>query len=203
MLALSSAGLIDAIFLGNFVGVEALAAVNLSIPVWSLIFGLGLLISVGGSVVCGKYLGREERPTGQRDLHQDRAGYLGDQPAVLVLLNLALIDQLVGALGATNARLAAPLGTYLTILLWFTPFMMLQLVFFYFVRLDGQPVLAAVATLVGAIVNIFLDWLLIVHLEMGIMGAAFATAMSAVLASMILFPSFLYSSVAIEVQRAP
>jgi putative MATE family efflux protein len=190
MLALSSAGLIDAIFLGNFVGVEALAAVNLSIPVWSLIFGLGLMISVGGSVVCGKYLGEKNDQLANEIFTKTVLVTLVISLLFSLLLNLALIDQLVGALGATNARLAAPLGTYLTILLWFTPFMMLQLVFFYFVRLDGQPVLAAVATLVGAIVNIFLDWLLIVHLEMGIMGAAFATAMSAVLASMILFPHF-------------
>lgn len=190
MLALSSAGLIDAIFLGNFVGAEALAAVNLSIPVWSLIFGLGLMIAVGGSVVCGKYLGEKNHQLANEIFTKTVLVTLVISLLFSVLLNLALIDQLVSALGATDARLAVPLGTYLTIMLWFTPFMMLHMVFFYFVRLDGHPILAAVATLVGATVNIFLDWLLIVHLEMGIMGAALATAMGAVLASMILFPHF-------------
>ncbi|MBT6328819.1 MAG: MATE family efflux transporter, partial [Kordiimonadaceae bacterium] len=57
LLAMSSASLVDSVFLGNYVGAEALATVNLSVPALTLFWGLAMLIAVGGSVVSGKYLG--------------------------------------------------------------------------------------------------------------------------------------------------
>ena len=57
LIAMTSASLVDGIFIGNFVGVTALAAVNLIIPIMTLLFGVGLMLSIGGSVRGGKYLG--------------------------------------------------------------------------------------------------------------------------------------------------
>ncbi len=57
LLAVSSAGVIDGIFIGNFVGPTALASVNLTMPLLALVFGVLLMISMGGSVVAGKFLG--------------------------------------------------------------------------------------------------------------------------------------------------
>jgi Na+-driven multidrug efflux pump len=108
MLALSSAGLIDAIFLGNYAGAEALAAVNLSVPVWSLVFGLGLMISVGGSVVCGKLLGEQQLQAANEIFTKTVVATLAVSLFFSVVLGLLLIDWLVGALGATEPRLAVP-----------------------------------------------------------------------------------------------
>src|SRR5210317_1390475 len=57
LIAMTSASLVDGIFIGNYVGVTALAAVNLIIPIMTLLFGVGMMLSIGGSVRCGKYLG--------------------------------------------------------------------------------------------------------------------------------------------------
>ena len=190
MLALSSAGLIDAIFLGNYAGAEALAAVNLSVPLWSLVFGLGLMIAVGGSVVCGKLLGQREMQAANEIFTKTVVATLAVSLFFSVVLGLLFIDWLVGALGATEPRLAVPLTTYVTIMLWFAPVLMLETVLFYFVRLDGQPVLAALALVLGAVVNIGLDWLLIVRYEQGILGAALATAAAGTVAALVLLPHF-------------
>jgi putative MATE family efflux protein len=190
MLALSSAGLIDAIFLGNYAGAEALAAVNLSVPLWSLVFGLGLMIAVGGSVVCGKLLGEQQLQAANEIFTKTVVAALTVSLFFSVVLGSLLIDWLVGALGATEPRLAVPLTTYVTIMLWFAPVLMLETVLFYFVRLDGQPVLAALALVLGAVVNIALDWLLIVRYGQGIFGAALATAAAGSVAALVLLPHF-------------
>jgi len=59
LLAMSSATLVDGIFVGHFVGANALAAINLIFPFLSLLFALALMLGVGGSVRAGKYLGEK------------------------------------------------------------------------------------------------------------------------------------------------
>lgn len=57
LIAMTSASLVDGVFIGNYVGVTALAAVNLIIPITTLLFGVGMMLAIGGSVRGGKYLG--------------------------------------------------------------------------------------------------------------------------------------------------
>ena len=57
MLAATSAGLIDGIFIGNFVGAAALAAVNIAMPALYLFAAMVFMLAVGGSVMCGKFIG--------------------------------------------------------------------------------------------------------------------------------------------------
>ena len=59
MLAATSAGIIDGIFIGNYVGAPALAAVNISLPVFYLFAAVVFMLAVGGSVMCGKLLGEK------------------------------------------------------------------------------------------------------------------------------------------------
>ena len=59
LLAMTSASVVDGIFIGNYVGVTALAAVNLVIPITTLVFGLGMMLSVGGAVRQGSFSGEK------------------------------------------------------------------------------------------------------------------------------------------------
>ena len=59
LIAMTSASLVDGIFIGNYVGVTALGVINLTIPVTALLFGFAMMLSVGGSVRAGKYLGEK------------------------------------------------------------------------------------------------------------------------------------------------
>jgi putative MATE family efflux protein len=189
LLAMSSAGLVDSIFLGNYVGAEALATVNLSIPALTLFFALAMLIAVGGSVVCGKYLGEKNQQ--QANEVFTTTMLIGLASAFLLLfIGIFFLDQIVGGLGATDQMLFELLELYLGILMWFTPFFVLEIVAFYFVRLDGKPKLASGAFVVGSGVNVVLDWLFIVNFEWGMMGAAYATGISAVVTCSILLPYF-------------
>ena len=190
ILALSSASFIDAIFLGQYVGSDALAAVNLSVPVFALVYGFGMMVSIGGSVVSGKYLGEKNRQSANEVFTSTAIVSLAIGLFFLVL-SVVFLEDLVQALGASGQDLSTLLSTYLGVLIWFMPVFMAELFLFYFVRLDGQPAFASGALVVGALVNIVLDWWFIASLGLGILGAAYATALGATVVCLLLFPYFM------------
>ena len=57
LLALTTANIVDGVFIGNFAGADALAALNLLIPWFTLLFGMALALAIGGTVRAGRYLG--------------------------------------------------------------------------------------------------------------------------------------------------
>src|SRR5690554_6865995 len=61
LLALTTANIVDGIFIGNFAGADALAALNLLIPWFTLLFGMALALAIGGTVRAGRYLGEGKR----------------------------------------------------------------------------------------------------------------------------------------------
>lgn len=189
LLAIWSAGLVDSIFLGHFVGPQALATVNLAIPAVNMFFSLALLIGVGGAVVCGKFIG-EGRPNKANRVFTTTMLLGAIISAVLLLLSLIYLEEIVAGLGATTEQLNQLLTIYLGIIIWVAPIYILELLLFYFVRLDGQPDLASGAFVVGSFMNIGLDWLFIGVYGWGIEGAAIATGLSALTNFLILMPYF-------------
>ncbi len=174
MLAVTSAGVIDGIFIGNFVGGTALAAVNISMPAFALFAAVVFMLAVGGSVMCGKFIG-------ERDLHSASAIFSKTLYVTLVLallialVFLVFLDQLVSILGA-NEELHGLVSDYMRIIVLAAPLLILGLTLDYFVRVDGRPLLASATLVAFAVINISLDYLFIVRLGWGIKGAAWATA---------------------------
>ena len=99
LLAMSSAFMIDGIFLGNYVGSQALAAVNIAMPVWSGLFSVVTMLSVGSSVIAGKYLG-------QNNLAAAKSIFTKALTCTLIFslasatLGILFLDPIVRALGA-------------------------------------------------------------------------------------------------------
>ncbi|WP_163930406.1 MATE family efflux transporter [Paraferrimonas sp. SM1919] len=188
MLAVSSSAIVDGIFVGNYIGSDALAAANFSMPVFTFIFGLSLMISVGGSVIAGKQIG-EGNPKAATQT------FMAIVVSTLMLtlglgtLSLIFMDGLVTMLGAKDNS-ADLLGQYLDIVLLFSPVIGLSTVLMYFVRVDNNPNLMGLATVASAFTNIGLDYVLIVLLEQGMFGAALATGISQVIALLILLVHF-------------
>lgn len=190
LIAMTSASIVDGIFIGNFVGVEALAAINLIMPILSLLFGVGLMLSIGGSVRAGKYLGEK---------NVDAAGAIFSKTLIAVMaygviviaLGLVFETTLFRGLGASEALFPVMSEYYRVIM----PFLIAQLaliVLYFFIRLDGFPSLAAIALVVGSLLNMVLDYVFIAHLEWGLAGAAYATGISQVLPMLVLMTYFIH-----------
>lgn len=188
LIAMTSASLVDGIFIGNYVGVTALAAVNLIIPITALVFGIAMMLSVGGSVRAGKYLG-ENNVAAASAIFSKTLLSVAIYGVIVIVLSLAWEEALFAGLGATEALFPVMHDYYIVIM----PFLFAQLivvVLYFFVRLDGMPNLAGIALTIAAVVNVLLDYLFIVVYDWGLTGAAFATGLSQAIPMLVLMTYF-------------
>ncbi|MFT5760782.1 MAG: putative MATE family efflux protein [Alteromonadaceae bacterium] len=189
ILAMSSASLVDGIFIGNFVGIPALAAVNLIIPILSVLFGVGLMLSIGGSVRAGKYLGKKNEKAASAIFSKTLIAVIF-YAIVIIAIGLLLEPFLFRLLGASEA-LFPIMSEYYRVILPFLLAQLVTIVLYFFIRLDGFPTLAATALVIGAVLNIGLDYLFIAVFDWGLSGAAWATGLSQLLPLLTLLMYFL------------
>lgn len=192
LLALTTANLVDGLFIGNFVGAHALAAVNFLIPYLALVFGLALMLAIGGSVRAGKALG-EKNPQAASAIFSKCVVTVLIFSLVIAVVNLSLSRWIFSALGAPES-LHDMMRRYFFIIACFLPAQLLSVVLYYFIRADGKPVLATVALTSGAACNILLDALFVGYFQWGIGGAAWATGISQCLQLSVLCRYFWLSS---------
>ena len=168
----------DGIFIGHGVGVDGIAAVNITVPIFMTVTGIGLMLGAGSSVVASIHLSHEKV----------RAARINITQALIagVLLVLLLTLPMLAFPSATARLLGSPEALVPLVreyMIWFLPaevFSMLAALGLYAIRLDGAPTYAAWCLSVMAALNIVLDWLFIFPFGWGLMGAAFATSISLV-----------------------
>ena len=176
MIALSSASVIDGIFIGNFVGATALASVNLVMPLLAFVFGVLIMVSLGGAVVAGKLLG-EEQPQAASNMFSKTGLALLVLMGVLALITLAAPNAVVALLGARGETV--PLSAqYAWVMAWFFPAFASAVLFGQFARVDGKPGIALMGMISTTLANIGLDALFIAWLGWGLTGAALATGLA-------------------------
>jgi Na+-driven multidrug efflux pump len=154
----------------------------------TLLFGIGMMLSIGGSVRAGKYLG-EGNTAAASAIFSKTLLSVAVYGIVVVILGLALEEQLFAGLGATP-ELFPPMSEYYRVIMPFLFAQLLAMVLYFFIRLDGMPNLAATALAIGAVVNIALDYLFIAVFGWGLAGAAFATGLSLVLPVLVMLIYF-------------
>ncbi|KGX87576.1 MATE family efflux transporter [Pontibacillus litoralis] len=189
MMLMSVNILIDGIFVGNGVGEVALAAVNIAVPVFSIIISISLWIGIGGGALYSMALGENK-------LHKARK--LFTQAMVLVtviisfisLIGLWKVESLALILGANEDTLTYVVD-YLRILIGFGVFMGLENALSIFVRNDGNPTLAMVSLIITSLSNIILNYLFIFLLNLGVTGAALATIIASVIGFIVLLTHFM------------
>lgn len=165
--------MVDGGFVSNFVGTDALSAVNIVYPVISLVLAVGIMLATGGCAVVAKQMGEgKEREARQSFSMLSAVGAAFGM--AIALTGVVFTEQIVVALGA-NESIYAYCYDYAFYTSLFSPFAILQILFQYFFVAAGQPNLGLVSTVLGGIANIVLDYVFIVPLDMGIKGAAIAT----------------------------
>jgi len=188
MLAISSASIVDGYFVGNYVGAVGLAAINISMPIFSFLFGFALMLSIGSSVISGRLMGEGNTKLASVVFTKTILTMIISSLIVTTIIYFNIHDILI--LFNVSEELYTLANIYLSYLLIFIPFLMVGLVMDYFVKIDNKPSLAFFALLLSAIVNVLLDWYLIVYLEKGIFGAALATGISQIILIIVLCPHF-------------
>lgn len=173
MVFMSLYTMVDGIFVSRFVGTQALSAVNIVYPIYNVIIAIGIMLATGGSAVIAKKLGEKKEKEAKENF--SLIILVGAIIGVLILIiGLLFLKPLLYMLGS-NENLFPYCYSYAKVLLFFAPFGILQLLFQYFFVTAGKPSLGLSVTIVGGLANMILDYVFIVPLEMGILGAALAT----------------------------
>ena len=190
LIAMTSGSLVDGMFIGNYEGVTALAAVNLIIPITTLLFGVSMMISIGGSVRGGKYLGEENTPAASA-IFSKTLMFMVVYGLIVIALGLIFEAEIFVSLGA-DETLFPVMSEYYRIIFPFLFFQFIVIQVYFFIRLDGFPNLAAAALGTGAVVNIALDYLFIAVYGWGLTGAALATGISEVMSLAVMLFYFVH-----------
>ena len=181
--------LADTFFIARGIGADALAALNLVLPAYSLMNGTGLMIGMGAA---SRYTISSTKPEGT--LHRTiftQALYLAAFAAVIFSSGgIFLPDRIAAVLGA-NADTIGYATDYIRILLIFSPLFLGNNLLLSFVRNDGAPRLSMTGMIVGSLTNIVLDYVFIYPRGMGMTGAALATATAPVISMLIMSVHFI------------
>ena len=189
MLGISCYILADTFFISRATGAQGLAALNLALPVYSLIHGLGLMLGMGGGIRYSIGRGQGDKQSGDGAFTQALclALFLG---ALFSITGLTFARPLAQILGAQGEVLQMS-SSYLRVLMVFAPAFMLNDVFTCFVRNDGDPRRAMAAMLGGSLSNILLDYIFVFPCGLGMFGAALATGAAPLIGIAILSPHWL------------
>ncbi len=184
MLGLSCYILADTFFVARNLGANGLTALNLAIPLYSFIHGLGLMIGMGGST---RYSISKGNTNNKRSImiFTQALQFTVIVSLILTIIGLLFSNSLATLLGA-DETIHSMTSTYLKTILTFAPMFMLNNLFICFVRNDGNPKLSMAAMLIGSLSNIILDYIFLFPLGMGMFGAALATAIAPIISLMIL-----------------
>ena len=168
--------LIDTIFVGQWIGSNAIAAINVVLPVSFFIAALGMSIGVGGASIISRALGEKK--------HSKAEATFGNQITLtflltitVVIFGLAFVDQLILLFGGKGSLFSLA-KTYYVIVLYGVPVLALCMMANNTIRAEGKPKNAMYAMLLPSVSNLLLDYVFINIFDWGMMGAAWATTLS-------------------------
>lgn len=173
MLLQTAITITDGYFTGNYVGENALAAINLGLPILYFYLGVGLCVGVGGTVICGRLLGAEEKYKASEVFSQT----LATAVAICILTSIAvflLFSPILKVLRA-DGELFGFFTRYYRIMLFTYPLMVVGTILGMFLRVDGKPQICMLVGILSSVLNAILDFLFVGRLSMGVQGSAIAS----------------------------
>lgn len=183
-------GVVDMAMVGQYQGPDGTAALAVVSPVWNIIYSLGLLMGIGGSVLFSTLRGESEQNR-KKSNEYFTAALIG----VFILggltwLAVLFFDKDLLLLFGAEETLLPLARAYLFPVKFVVPSFLLTQLMAAFLRNDGDPGLATRSVLFGGIFNVFGDYFFVFALDMGIMGAGLATAMGSVFSLLMMLTHF-------------
>ena len=181
--------LIDTIFVGHWIGSQAIAAINVVLPVSFFIAALGMAIGIGGSSIISRALGANDKSKALLTF--------GNQVNMTIILTLILVffglnffDNIIPVFGG-RGTIFEPAKIYYRIVLYGVPFLALSMMGNTVIRAEGKPKFAMYAMMIPSVTNLLFDYIFINIMDLGMMGAAWATTGSYILCFIFIFWFFI------------
>lgn len=181
--------IVDGVFIGNRLGRDAMAAAAVSVPLIELLLSVAMAVGSGAGILISSCLGRKEKKEAIR-IFNTATWALGAIGIFIVVLGNLFLHPLARLLGSTP-QIHRDAVAYMGYIITFSPFLLYSFLLGGLARNDGRPKLAMFALAFGSVSNIVLDYVFMYPLNMGIGGAALATALGPIFSVLILLPHFL------------
>ncbi|MDD6655982.1 MAG: MATE family efflux transporter [Lachnospiraceae bacterium] len=189
----------DGYFTGNYVGENALAAINLGLPILYFYLGAGLCVGVGGSVICGRLLGAKEKQKASEVFSQTMVTAVG-VCIIISFFAFVLFSPILNVLRA-GADLAGYFTKYYRIMLFTYPLMVVGTILGMFIRVDGKPQVCMIVSIAGCILNMILDYIFVAVLSLGVQGSAIGSLIVQIVTVLILLGYFFSQKAGIRFHR--
>ncbi len=181
--------LADTFFVSKGLGTNGLAALNIAIPVYNFIYGIGMMLGIGGATKFSVYKSQNRSDEGNK-IYTNTIYLAIIFSVFFVLLGVCGSNRIALMLGA-DENILEMTDIYIRWLLLFAPAFILNDIFLCFIRNDEAPKLSMMAMLTGSFVNIILDYIFIFLMKMGIFGAIFATGLSPLISILMMLPHWM------------
>lgn len=183
--------IVDMAMVGQYQGPEGTAALAVVAPIWNVIYSLGLLFGIGGSVLYSTLKGQKGNDEKESNELFTTSVIGASLFSVLMWFIFIFFDkQLLTSFGGSGNLLT--LGEdYLYPIKFVLPTFLINQMLAAFLRNDKNPTLATVAVLAGGIFNVFGDYVFIFTFDMRIFGAGLATALGSTLSFGIMMTHFI------------
>lgn len=171
----------DGIFVGQFVGENALAAVNLAMPLVNISFAIADMIAVGSAVEIAMLLGQKEHK--QANIMFSVCVKMTFAVSIVIGLLFLLFTKPIFMLMGTSGQALEYAYQYMLIYAFFSPLTMIYYAADNYLRICNRQKYSMILNISTALLNIVLDFLLIVMFDGGVLGAAFASCISMAIGS--------------------
>ena len=194
-------GIVDMVVVGQYYGPDGTAAMTVVMPVFNIIYSLGLLVGIGGSVLFSTQRGKD--PNDARSRNEFFTVSLVGAIFFSLLVWAVCFpfgEQLLTFFGADEELMPLSLEYMLPIKIMAPAFLFTQF-FSAFLRNDNSPGLVTAAVLAGGIFNVVADVVFVFGLDMGIMGAGLASGLGAIINNCVLISHFFSKKNTIKVVK--
>lgn len=176
MIFLSFYTTIDGFFVSRYAGSDALAGINIVIPITCVTFGVAVMLATGAGAIIGEHLGRGEMEQANR-IFSFMCLVLLAFSVAFTALGVAFLRPIAVLLGSSERLMPHVLPYALVVFLGTVP-MAFKLFFEYLVRSDGNSKVGLAVSVAGLVLNVGLDYLFVGVFGLGTLGAAWGTTLS-------------------------
>ena len=181
--------LVDAAVVGQYHGPLGVAAMAVIAPVWNVLFSLGLLAGIGGSVLYAVRRGARAS-TAPANRYFTASLIMGAALSAASAVAIGLFDEPILRLFGGDGELLVLARRYMEPVKWGVPLFVFANILMAFLRNDGNPKLATVAVLSGGVFNVFGDYFFVFTCDMGIFGAGLATVIGQAITILVMVSHF-------------
>ncbi len=182
-------GVVDMAMVGQYQGPDGSAALAVVAPVWNVIYSLGLLMGIGGSIIFSAKRGGQGR---KNENQYFTAAVIGlTVLAVLAWAGLLCFERPILTFFGADEKLLELALKYMRPVKAVFPLFLFNQMLAAFLRNDGNPGLATLGVLLGGVFNVFGDYFFVFPCNMGIYGAGLATAIGSVISFLVMLMHFL------------